>query len=192
MTLAQRVDSPSTTANASLSQLVVIDMQSKLCVAMPKDDLQMVIKNCEILAQVANLLDVPVVFTEQYPLGLGETLPKFKAYFAEFKPVVKTAFSACGEPKFNQQLYRDKPQTLLVGTEAHICVLQTALDLIKQGKQVFVVEDAIISRNVSNKANAIVRLRQAGCVITNTESLVFEWLGDASHASFKAVSRLIK
>ena len=187
MTLAQ-----STIANASLSQLVVVDMQSKLCVAMPKDDLLMVVKNCEILAQVANLLEVPTLFTEQYPLGLGETLPKFKSYFAEFKPIIKTAFSACDEPKFNQQLHRDKPQVLLVGTEAHICVLQTALDLIKQGKQVFVVEDAIISRNACNKANAITRLRDAGCVIANTESVAFEWLGDASHESFKAVSRLIK
>lgn len=76
--------------------------------------------------------------------------------------------------------------------EAHICILQTALSLIKIDKQVFVVEDAIVSRNNSNKANAIARLREAGCVITNTESVIFEWLGNANHPAFKEVSKLIR
>lgn len=76
--------------------------------------------------------------------------------------------------------------------EAHICVLQTALDLLQANKQVFMVEDAIISRSSINKANAIARLRDAGCVITNTESVVFEWLGNANHEAFRAISKLIR
>ena len=76
--------------------------------------------------------------------------------------------------------------------EAHICIVQTALDLVAAGKQVFVVEDAVISRNPANKANALARMRDAGCVITNTESVVFEWLGAAEGEVFKAVSKLIR
>jgi nicotinamidase-related amidase len=76
--------------------------------------------------------------------------------------------------------------------EAHICILQTALDLVAAGKQVFVVEDAVISRNPANKANALARMRDAGCVITNTESVVFEWLGAAEGEVFKTVSKLIR
>jgi nicotinamidase-related amidase len=175
-----------------LSQLVLIDMQAKLASVMPADALQGVVKNCSILAQTAKLLVIPAIVTEQYPQGLGESLPEIKQHLADSKFITKTAFSACGEPKFNQQLHRDKPQIVLAGMEAHICVLQTVLDLTKANKQVFVVEDAIISRNPANKANAIARMRDAGCVISNTESVVFEWLGNANHDAFKAVSKLIR
>jgi nicotinamidase-related amidase len=175
-----------------LSQLVLIDMQAKLASVMPADALQGVVKNCSILAQTAKLLVIPAIVTEQYPQGLGESLPEIKQHLADSKFITKTAFSACGEPKFNQQLHRDKPQIVLAGMEAHICVLQTVLDLTKANKQVFVVEDAIISRNPANKANAIARMRDAGCVISNTESVMFEWLGNANHDAFKAVSKLIR
>ena len=185
------------TVNALLSQLVMIDMQVKLAPAMPKDAMQSIVKNCGILVQAANLLTVPIILTEQYPQGLGETLPEITQYLANNKPVIKTAFSACGEPKFKQQLQRDKSQVILAGMEAHICVLQTALDLMQAGKTVFVVEDAVISRGnanqiSANKANAIARMRDAGCIITNTESVLFEWLGDAKHEAAKAIFNLIK
>jgi len=179
-------------ANASTSQLAIIDMQTKLSSVMQADAMQKVAKNCGILAQAANLLEVPILATEQYPQRLGETLPEISQHFSNVKPIAKTAFSACGEPKFNQLLHRDKPQIMLAGMEAHICVLQTALDLPQQGKQVFVVEDAVISREANNKNNALARLREAGCVITNTESLLFEWLGNANHEAFKALSKLIR
>ena len=177
---------------AELSQLVIIDMQTKLTSAMQADAMQLVIKHCGILAQAASLLSVPVIVTEQYPQGLGETLPQIKQHIGACKPIEKTAFSAASVPKFNQQLHRDQPQIIIAGMESHICVLQTALDLIKANKQVFVVEDAIISRSASNKANAIARMRDAGCVVTNTESVVFEWLGNAQHSTFKAISLLIR
>lgn len=179
-------------SKVELSQLIVIDMQTKLISAMPPNEAQLVIKNCAVLAQAANLLNVPVIVTEQYPQGLGETLPQIKQYIGANKPIEKTAFSAASVPKFNQQLHRDQSQTIVAGMESHICVLQTALDLIKANKQVFVVEDAIISRSSINKANAIARMREAGCIITNTESVVFEWLSNAQHSAFKAISQLIR
>jgi nicotinamidase-related amidase len=179
-------------ANCALSQLVIVDMQVKLAPAMPEDVMQSVIKNCAILAQAANILAVPIIATEQYPQGLGETLPEIKQHLPNLKPITKTAFSACGEPKFNQQLQRENSHIILVGMEAHICVLQTALDLLQAAKTVFVVEDAILSRAPANKANAIERMRAAGCVITNTESVLFEWLGNANHDAFKTLSKLIR
>lgn len=179
-------------AQATLSQLVIIDMQVKLANVMPAEALQSVVKNCSVLVQAANLLAVPTVLTEQYPQGLGETLPEIKLHLPNNKPIAKMAFSACGEPKFNQQLQRENSHIILAGMEAHICVLQTALALLQANKQVFVVEDSIISRNPANKVNAIARMRDAGCVITNTESVVFEFLSNANHAAFKAISKLIR
>ncbi len=179
-------------ANVSASQLVMIDMQTKLSTAMPADAMQKVVKNCAILAQAANLLQVPIIATEQYPQGLGGTLPEISQHFGNKKPIEKTAFSASGDAKFKQLLHRDKLQIVLAGMEAHICVLQTALDLVAQSKQVFVVEDAVTSRDAANKANALARLRDAGCVITNTESVLFEWLGDANHEAFKTLSKFIR
>lgn len=178
--------------NANQSQLVIVDVQAKLSSVMPKPAMNDVIKNCGILAQVAQMLDIPVIVTEQYPEGLGETVPALSQHLHNIKPIAKTVFSACAVPKFKSHLQRDKSQIILVGLEAHICVLQTALDLLAQGKQVFVLEDAIISRNEDNKRNAINRMAAAGCIISNTESVVFEWLGSASHDSFKAISKLIK
>jgi nicotinamidase-related amidase len=178
--------------HAAQSQFVLIDMQVKLAPAMDLTAMQVATKNCAVLLQAANLVQVPTIVTEQYPQGLGETLPELKQYFSNIKAIAKTAFSACAEPAFKQHLHSDKSQIVLTGMEAHICVLQTALDLLQAGKTVFVVEDAIISRNPSNKANAIARLQQAGCLITNTESVAFEWLGNANHEAFKAISKLVK
>ena len=181
---------------AAQSQLVIIDLQVKLASAMDLVALQVVTKNCAILLQAASLMQVPTIVTEQYPQGLGETLPELKQYLSNTKLnaklITKTAFSACAEPAFKQHLHSDKTQIVLTGMEAHICVLQTALDLLQTNKQVFVVEDAIISRSASNKANALARLRDAACIITNTESVVFEWLGSANHEAFKSITKLIK
>jgi nicotinamidase-related amidase len=174
------------------SQLAIVDVQVKLCSVMSAPEMQAVIKNCVRLTQAANLLNVPIVVTEQYPQGLGETIEDIATHLGNVKPIAKTTFSAYAEPKFKAQLQRDKSQIILVGLETHICVLQTAMALIAKGKQVFVVEDAVMSRNPINKANAIARLASAGCIITNTESVVFEWLGSAKHESFKAISMLIK
>lgn len=173
-------------------QLVVIDMQTKLSAAMPEEAMTAVIKQTEVMLQAAQLLSIPTLFTEQYPQGLGHTMPPLLTQISQANVIEKTAFSACAEPKFNAKLSRDKSQVILLGMEAHICVLQTALDLLSHHKQVFVVEDAIISRNPSNKVNAIARMRDAGCVITNTESVLFECIGNAQHDVFKAIAKLIR
>lgn len=179
-------------AKANLSQLVLVDIQTKLAAVMPQEAMQQVIKNCGILLQAAQHLEVQTLLTEQYPKGLGRTVSALLAYFPNIQPIEKTHFSCLGEPDFARQLTRDHPQVILAGMETHICICQTALDLRSHGKQVFVVEDAVISRNPDNKTNAIARMREAGCVVTNTESLVFEWLGKAEGDGFKAISKLIR
>ncbi|MEY3883236.1 MAG: hypothetical protein RLZZ379_514, partial [Pseudomonadota bacterium] len=141
------------TSRAGLSQLILIDLQTRLLSAMPQEAMQTVIRNCGILAQAATMLEVPVIVSEQYPKGLGNTVPEFLAFLPNIKPVEKLTFSCMAEPKFSRQLTRDHSQVVIAGMEAHICVLQTALDL-QNSKQVFVAEDAIISRNPANKANA--------------------------------------
>ncbi len=178
--------------SASLSQFVLIDTQTKLIVAMPPDALQACIKNMAILAQAAKILSIPTIITEQYSKGLGNTVPELLALLPNIKPVEKLSFSSMAEPTFSRQLTRDHSQIVVAGLEAHICVLQTALNLFSAGKQVFVAEDAIISRNPANKANALARMREAGCIISNTESIVFEWLGIAKGDAFKAISQLIR
>jgi nicotinamidase-related amidase len=179
-------------ATMSQSQLVLIDVQVKLCGVMLATEMQSVTDNCSRLIQAANLLALPVVVTEQYPQGLGQTIADIAQHLGNVNPIAKTTFSCCADPAFKTKLQRDKSQIILAGMEAHICVLQTALDLIALGKQVMVVEDAIISRNVVNKNNAIARMANAGVVITSTESVLYEWLGDAKHEAFKAISILVK
>ena len=177
---------------ADLSQLAIIDMQTRLITIMPQEAMQAVIKNCGILVAAATLLEVPTIMTEQYPKGLGHITSDLSALLPNIKPVEKISFSCLAEPTFSRQLTRDHSQIVLTGLEAHICILQTALDLIASGKQVFVVEDAVISRSAANKANALARMRDAGCIISNTESIVFEWLGKAEGDAFKAISKLIR
>ena len=179
------------TSRVGLSQLILIDLQTRLLSAMPQEAMQTVIRNCGILAQAATMLEVPVIVSEQYPKGLGNTAPELLAFLPNIKPVEKLTFSCMAEPKFSRQLTRDHSQVVIAGMEAHICVLQTALDL-QNSKQVFVAEDAIISRNPANKANALARMREAGCIISNTESIVFEWLGKADSDAFKAISLLVR
>jgi len=178
-------------ADANQSQLVIVDVQTKLASVMPSN-ISSVIKNCAILLQSANLLEVPCIYTEQYPKGLGSTVSELSTYLSNLKAVEKTAFSCCDAPAFKRQLSSDRGSVILAGMEAHICVTQTALDLHAQGKTVFVVEDAIISRNPENKTNALNRLRQAGIIVTNTESVVFEWLKVAEGDAFKKISQLVR
>lgn len=178
-------------ADRNQSQLVVVDMQTKLSSVMT-EHIASVVKHCAILLQGAGLLEIPTLFTEQYPKGLGTTLPELSSYMAGNKAIEKTAFSCCREPAFSRHLLRDHCQVVLVGMEAHICILQTALDLLAQGKTVFVVEDAVVSRHPENKRNALNRMREAGVIITNTESLLFEWLGVAEGDTFKKISQLVR
>ena len=179
-------------ANAEKSQLVIIDMQEKLSAAMHQEVLNKVVKRVELLVTASHGLDIPYICTEQYPKGLGKTLPQMQSFLTQAKYVEKTAFDCTADPIFSRYLVRTRPQIFLMGMETHICVLQTALYLIGKGKEVFVIEDAIISRNILNKQNALGRLRQAGCIVTNTESVIFEWIKSADHDLFKTLAPLIK
>tara|TARA_B100001996_G_scaffold307684_1_gene249133 strand:+ start:176 stop:730 length:555 start_codon:yes stop_codon:yes gene_type:complete len=174
------------------SQLVIIDMQEKLSEAMPKEVINKIIKRCELLITTANELDIPQICTEQYPKGLGHTLKLMMPFLSEAKFVEKNVFACTEEPIFLRCLIKTRPQIFLMGMEAHICILQTALDLIKSGKDVFIIEDAVVSRNILNKQNALNRLRDAGCIITNTESIIFEWLKTSENETFKKIAPLIK
>lgn len=184
-------DKPSTN-QARLSQLIFVDIQDKLVPVMDEADMTLALKNSAILAQAAKLLAVPMVCTEQYPKALGHTVLSLATHLAGVKTIEKTDFSCAAVPAFRNQLTQNHSQLILAGIEAHICILQTALGLLAMGKQVFIVEDAICSRQTSNKQNAIARLRDAGCIVTNTESVVFEWLGKAGGEHFKAISKLIR
>ena len=175
----------------SASQLVIVDIQERLSAVMNPDALASVVKNSSILLQAANLLEVPVICTEQYPRGLGPTLPELKQYLHQ-PAIEKTCFSCADEKNFVNRLNHQCPQIVLAGMEAHICVLQTALQLQHLGYQSFVVEDAIISRNPENKANALSRMRHAGVIVTNTESVAMEWQEIAEGDVFKQISRLIR
>jgi len=180
------------TCDQGAGQLVLVDVQEKLCSAMPPGDLARLLKNCATLLQSAALLEVPAIVTEQYPKGLGVTHAELTPFLNATPRVEKTCFSCGDEPAFRQKLQGDRPQIILAGMESHICVLQTALQLQAAGKQVFVVEDAVLSRHPDNKANALARLRQAGVIVTNMESVVFEWLKVAQGDAFKQISRPIR
>jgi nicotinamidase-related amidase len=173
------------------NQLVVVDVQEKLAGAMMPDALAGLVRNASILLQAAQLLALPTFHNEQYPKGLGATLPDLQHWLVE-PAIEKTCFSCTDEPAFVARLHRDRPQIVLAGMEAHICILQTALQLQASGKQVFVVEDAVLSRSATNKHNALARLRQAGVIIASTESVVFEWLRIAQGDAFKQISKLIR
>ena len=179
-------------ANIKKSHLLVIDVQTRLAQVM--SERKSLLRNCEILIKAARLLDVPITVTEQYPKGIGPTEPELvNALENSVAPVEKTCFSCCGSDDFNAVIKQHKKtQMVLCGIEAHVCVLQTTMDLLQSGKQVYVAADAIDSRNKDNKKLALDRMQQAGAIITCTESIVFEWLQDAKHEQFKNISALIR
>lgn len=175
------------------SLVVVMDVQQKLISAMPNGVKENVIEKINTLLTIANTLSIPIVVTEQYPDGLGHTVPALNEQFTSSVAVIeKTSFSAFDVLDFAELIEKSgRKQIVLVGMEAHICILQTALALQKAGFRVFVVEDAVISRTKTNQDNGLRRLRNAGVIVTNVESVFFEWLGDASRAEFKVLAKLI-
>ncbi|MGD9385842.1 MAG: isochorismatase family protein [Thioalkalispiraceae bacterium] len=179
---------------AEHSQLLVIDIQERLASAMPEKPLNTVLKNGKILLNAADRLAIPVVRTEQYSKGLGATHSELLNNFPETTTVLeKTCFSGCGATGIDTRLNdADRDQWIVLGMEAHICVLQTCMELLEKNKTVIIVEDGICSRAKKNFKNAIARMRTAGAIIANTESVLFEWLRDASHPEFKELSRLIR
>lgn len=179
--------------HADETVLVIIDVQEKLAAAMPSGVRDRVIERIEMLLTTATTLSIPVIVTEQYPNGLGHTEQDIQQLLPpETEVIEKTAFSAANVEAFQQSLSAlNRKQVVLVGMETHICVLQTALTLLQQDYGVFVVEDAVSSRSKANQYNALQRVRHAGGVVTNVESVIFELLQDASREEFKALAKLI-
>jgi nicotinamidase-related amidase len=181
--------------HAGNSQLLVINVQERLAKAMPKEDLEQIVPNISRLCQAAGMLDIPIILSEHYGKGLGKTLPEIDQHLpANTVAKDKLTFSCCTAPGFEEELaqYDKRKQIIIVGLEAHICVLQTAAGLQQWGYKPFVVEDAIASRHTHHRINAIKRMRFGGVHVTNAESVAFEWLGDANQPNFKAVSQLFR
>ncbi|ALK08499.1 isochorismatase family protein [Blastochloris viridis] len=172
---------------AARSALLLIDFQGKLKPAI--DSAEATLREAQRLAAVAQLIGVPTLVTEQTPDRLGPTVPELAAYAA--RPLLKSTFDACAGSDLDQAL-GDASQAVVAGWEAHICVLQTALGLLAGGRRVYVVADAVSSRNPANKTAALARLAAAGAVVVTPEMVIFEWLADAKHPQFRDVLKLVK
>lgn len=175
------------------SALVVVDVQERLFATMDAEHREEVVRNLKVLAAAARRLSLPVVVTEQYPKGLGHTLPELREALGPVEPLEKVAFSCCDAEGFTARLKAVKArQVILAGIEAHVCVLMTGLDLLAEGYVVHVAADAVTSRTQGNWRIGVEQLRQAGAVITTTESALFQLLGKADTDDFRTLSKLIK
>jgi nicotinamidase-related amidase len=171
--------------------LTAVDLQERLLPAI--FERERVIQNSARLIRGAAILRVPVLATEQYPKGLGKTVPEIRDALAGVVPIEKTAFSACGATGFVEALKSKQiSSVLLYGVEAHVCVCQTCLDLLEAGFHVFVAADAVSSRTKENYQIGLQRMRDAGAVIVSTEMALFELLGSAGAEEFKKVLELVK
>ena len=179
-------------ASRDASVLVVIDIQEKLLPAIHGGEA--ILPRVGLLLEGAKAMGVPVILTEQYPQGLGPTVEGVRRDLPPgTDPVTKTAFSCVPEPAFMAKLKATgRRQAVIAGIEAHVCVAQTALELVSAGFQVFLAADAVGSRRPADRDTALDRMRRAGVVVTTSEALVFEWLRRAGTPEFKAVQRRIK
>lgn len=176
------------TIDSQHSALAVIDIQQKLMPAIANG--AQVISNTHLLLEAARLLDIPRIFTEQYPAGLGHTAPELTAGMNE-TVLEKMTFDACRHHSA-EQLMAGRQQLVVAGCEAHVCVLQTVLGLLDAGRKVFVVNDAVGSRLPDNRLTALQRMASHGAEIVSTEMVLFEWLGSAEHPRFRQVLQLLK
>jgi nicotinamidase-related amidase len=173
--------------------LVIVDVQERLFNAMDAERRDDMVANVKILVSAARRLDVPVIVTEQYPRGLGRTLPELRALLGDAPPFEKTAFSCAGADGFMDRVRAlGADQVILTGIEAHVCVLLTALDLVAHGFRVSVVADAVCSRRPANLEIGLDQARQAGAVVTATETVVFQLLGSADSDAFRELSKLLR
>jgi len=170
---------------------LVIDIQEKLFPHIDQD--QIFLHNTSILLKGLESLGISVIFTEQYPKGLGPTLQELKACITHFKPVEKISFSCCDEETFLDELKDSGKRNIIIcGIEAHVCVLQTVLDLLNRGYIPVVIADCVSSRKREDKIIALERMRQEGAVISSYESILFELARIAGTDTFKTISKLVK
>jgi nicotinamidase-related amidase len=178
--------------DAEKAVLVVIDVQERLVPAMPVEIYLRLRNTVAMLVEVAGLLGLPVVTTEQYPKGIGHTVPELAAACSE-AVIEKVSFGCCGEPAFLEALKNTgRTQVLITGMEAHVCVYQTVLGLLEDGYYVHLIRDAICSRNKTDYLAGVANAGQAGAVVTTAETVMFQMLQESTHEQFRAVSRLVK
>ena len=171
---------------------VVIDVQSKLFPFISENE--KIEKNILRLINGLKVLDIPILVTEQYTKGLGSTIDSIKSIFTDdFNPIEKMQFSCMDNVDFQANFLGLSKDTLIIfGIESHVCVLQTALDLIEAGYSVFLVNDCVASRSNSDKKYAQRRIAESGAIGTTYESVLFELLGGARQEGFKDISALVK
>lgn len=174
-------------------QAMIIDVQEKLSPHIYRyND---ILKKTLILIQGLQTLDIPILLNEQYPEGLGRTVPEIMAVLdtSKSKTIEKVTFSACdNDETWNYLAQQNRISVLVFGVEAHVCVMQTVLDLLDNGMQPVVIADAIGSRSAYDRRQAIRRMRRAGAVITTTEAILFELCRSSKDPAFKAISQLVK
>ena len=171
--------------------LTAIDFQEKLLPAMFKaDETEAAAAR---LAEGLNVMDIPRLVTTQYAKGLGKTVDSVAEALGDFEPIDKNTFSAWSNEEYRKALEGSGRKTvILMGIETHICVEQTALDLMEEGYTVFVPADCVQSRNPVNREISLRRMEEAGAVITCSESILYELMGSSKAAEFKAISAIIK
>jgi nicotinamidase-related amidase len=172
---------------AAQSTLLIIDIQERLLPAIA--DGAALVAHAGWLLQVAQRIGVPVLLTEQYSKGLGPTIATLRTAVDAQCIIEKLHFSAVSDGQLLAQVGAERSQFVVAGSEAHVCVLQTVLDLLARGHAVFVVEEAVASRQASDKALALARMQQAGAQIVSREMVAFEWLEKAGNDLFRTISR---
>ncbi len=171
--------------------LLIVDIQDRLAPVMKFRD--QVVRNCLHLIELAKMQSVPIVVTEQYPRGLGRTVAEIQAALPAYRPVEKMTFNCCEEPSFLDEIKKTgRTKVILTGMETHICVLQTGLGLLKEGLDVHLVRDAACSRTKENWKTGTKYMRDAGAVVTCTETVLFQLLKVAGTEEFKKISQRIK
>ena len=175
--------------------LVVVDVQERLVPAIDRELYERSIRNFKIVIEAAGTLGIPIVLTEQYPKGLGRTVPDVVRALEgkPFERIEKVAFSCGRDEGFLAAIAKTaRRQVVIVGMETHVCVYQTSLDLINAGYEVFVLDDAVSSRFLHNYQSGIAALRDAGAVVVSTETAVFQWMKVAGTPEFKKISSLLR
>jgi nicotinamidase-related amidase len=179
---------------AQLAAVVVVDVQEKMLAAIGTSPAEQIIDQIRRLVGAAEVLGLPVIYTEQNPRGLGPTDPRVVAYLTSASgPLVKTTCSCWRDEKFSAALQRTaREHIVLVGLETHVCIQQTALDLMRVDYRVFVPADAVGSRSRQDMDVSLERLRRAGVVVSTAEALIFELIERCDHPKFKKILELVK
>jgi nicotinamidase-related amidase len=172
------------------SVLLVVDIQDRLLPAIHEADA--CVEAARRMIEAARVLNVPALCTEQYPLGLGRTCAIIRKAIADSPIIEKTRFSSCVETLVSRLRDLDRSSVIVVGIEAHVCVQQTVLDLLRLGFRPCVCADAVGSRRPLDRDMALERMRQAGAIVTTTESVIFELLGEAGTDAFRSVLKIVK